>query len=268
MLEDYPVILAENRDTRMGSVEIPPSCVSVDPKIYCAIDEYSQGTWFGLNEYGVVVGLSNLYSNRKQGESTHSTHLRGELCLDALKQSTAEEVSEYLSETFDPAKYSQLNMISADADSAFILKCDENTEIIELKPGIHVLTNYNFGHEPATSMALDLMVDSKHRRDRATELIEGYLIEDYRIKDIESAINILKIVLSDHEEADYLGGSKYKEYFTICCHGNENYPWETKSSSIIALPEGGPENSIYLYADGNPCNIDYADCSSILKKKA
>lgn len=264
MLNDYPIVLAENRDTRRDSIEIPPSCVSEYPKIYCAIDENSQGTWFGLNDRGVVLGLSNLYSNTEQEKPTH---WRGELCLEALKQSTAEEVSIYLSETFDPAKYSQLNMISADADRAFISKCDKSTEIIELKPGIHVLTNYNFEHEPATHNALDLMVDSKHRRDRATELIKGYLIEDYRIEDIESAINILKIVLSDHEEADYPRGSKFKQYFKICCHGNEKYRWQTTSSSIIALPEYGLKNTMYLYLAGNPCENDYVDYSSILRNE-
>lgn len=253
VIEDYPVVLGENRDSHMKAEEMAPNKVSEDPKIFSALDKGSEGTWFGLNEYGVVVGLTNLYSKRENVKADKS---RGKLCLGALEQSSAKEVSEYLEEEFDYRKYKKSNIISADKNNAFLSRCDREIKITPLGAGTYVFTNYDFSHEPETEKDTDLMIDSKHRGDRAIEILERASLNG-----LDEALDVLKAIFRDHKKADYERGSEFKRYFTICCHGDGQYPWETKSSSIVALSEKGLEKSKYLYAPGNPCQVEYKDYS-------
>ncbi len=262
VLKEYPIVLAENRDAHIKSIEIPPAIVFKIPKIYAALDKKSQGTWFGLNENEVAVGLTNLYSSTEERKPSDS---RGRLCLNALKKPSAKEVSEYLQEAYDFEKYGKANIVSADKNDAILTMCDREVNAFKLDPGIHVLTNYNLKHEPSTLEDIDTMVDSKHRRDRAVELIDNYQMD--RMKDIDAVGDILKIMLSDHVKSDHPRASKHKQYFTICCHGDEiEYPWKTTSSSIVALSKDGIGKSKYWYCAGNPCepNNGFTDYSFIL----
>lgn len=262
MLEDYPVILAENRDIFMGTGEIPPHIASVNPRVYCAKDKKSGGTWFGLNGYGVAAGLTNLYSNTGEIKPVDSI---GRLFVEALKQPDAEEVSRYLQDRFIPGKYRKANILAADENSAILTMCDKSIDAIRLSPGIHVLTNYNLKHKPEKSDDIDTFVDSVHRRDQAIKLLKYYGIRDK--KDIDDVIRVLQRVLSDHENAGNV--VSVGDYFKICCHGDpEIYDWETKSSSIAALSKNGIEKSMYFYCPGNPCTVAYDDYSAILREAA
>jgi len=111
---------------------MPPHIANKDPAIYCAKDKKSGGIWFGLNEYGVAVGLTNLYSNTGETKPKGSI---GKLCLEALKQPTSEEISGYLKETFNPGKYRKANILAADENSAILTMCDKDIEVIQLSPG-------------------------------------------------------------------------------------------------------------------------------------
>ncbi|MFH1127136.1 MAG: NRDE family protein [archaeon] len=263
LLEEYPVILAENRDASVSSAEIPPSMVSSNPGIYSAIDKRSGGTWFGLNENRVALGLTNLYSNT---EDIRPKASRGQLCLEALKQPTAIDVSMYLKEHYDHRRYAKMNILAADRYDAILTMCDIKIDTKELDEGIHILTNYNLAHAPSTQEDIDTRIDSAHRRDRALELSEIYGLDEK--KDIEGVLEILKMILSDHQKTADNRGSEKKKYFTICCHDREGYDWKTMSSSIIALSKASIEKSRYLYCPGNPCKEDseYEDYSHILKE--
>ncbi len=258
-LENYPLILAENRDIRPGRLETPPQRVySGDNSIYCAIDPKSGGTWYGLNSSGVTIGLTN-----RHPDPDSPTASIGRLCLEALTQPTAKEASGYLLDNFDFAKHRNTNILSADKDNAIITFCDENPYTLDLNPGIHILTNYDFAQEPVTMEEKYRMIDSIHRLKRATELTETHKLGNTKNRD--DAISTLQKILSDHEVPKDNNSSHFIDYFKICCHSSRDFPWETKSSSIIALSKDGIEDSIYLYAGGNPCNTKYEDYSDILR---
>ncbi len=259
VLDGFPVVLAENRDAHLKSVEVPPAKVYAHPKTYAAIDKRSDGTWFGVNEFGVAVGLTNLHSMTDEIKPIDS---RGQLCLEVLKQPSARDVSGYLHEVYEFERYAKVNILGVDESDAILTMCDKEITVVEFDAGIHVLTNYNLAHQPETLKEVDLKIDSEHRRTRAGELVEEYGLKD--IGDLEEMVAILETILSDHVKSDHNRGTKYKQYFTICCHGNEQYPWKTTSSSIAALSEKGIGKSRYWYCAGNPCESEFREYSHIL----
>lgn len=257
ILDEYPIIFGENRDAYIETEEIAPHIISKNPKIFSALDKKSNGTWFGLNEYGVVVGLTNLYPQRNKPKNENS---RGKLCIETLKQPSAEEVTEFLKEEFDPIKYKNMNIISVDEESAFLTRCCEDTRVSKLKDGIHIFTNYDFVKKPRDQEEIDLWIDSKHREERAKEILKRYQIET-----LDDAILVMGEVFRDHERPNYPSGSEEQKYFTICCHSSKEYLWRTTSSSILVLSTHGFDYSKYFYLNGNPCENRYDDYSYLLE---
>src|SRR6266487_3778838 len=83
---DYPVVIAANRDEYLSRPALPPTVLSETPRIIGGKDLRANGTWLGINEYGLVAGLLNRRPNEEANPSARS---RGMLCLDALQHRTA-----------------------------------------------------------------------------------------------------------------------------------------------------------------------------------
>src|SRR5437870_4054608 len=86
---DYPVVIAANRDEYLERPAVPPTNLCDHPRIVGGKDLRANGTWLGINEYGLVAGLLN----RRNGEAENDPNLRsrGLLCLDVLKHRSAAE---------------------------------------------------------------------------------------------------------------------------------------------------------------------------------
>lgn len=260
--KDYPIILAENRDADKNLKEKPPHIPCVNPKIFCALDIKSQGTWIGLNEYKVVVGLTNLYPENKIKIKS-----RGHLCLEALKEHTAKEACDFIVTEYETNQYQKVNMFCCDLKNAYLIKCNNYAEVIPLGSGVHVLTNYDFREEPKTNEDLQTMFNSKHRRERALEILN-----DLTFDNVEKNIDLLKTVCRDHQQCPY-AIPKLSKYYTkrfdpfslkrglnLCTHSDSNRPYKTTSSTIIAVGLDLSKTK-YLYSAGNPCENEYHDYS-------
>jgi len=252
--KDYPIILAENRDADKNLKEIPPHIHCVNPKIFCAIDIKSQGTWIGLNEYKVVIGLTNLYPENQIEKKSIKIKSRGLMCLEALKEHTAKDACDFIVTEYETNQYQKVNMFCCDLKNAYLIKCNNYAEVISLGSGVHVLTNYDFREEPKTEEDLQSMFNSKHRRERALELLND-LTFDY----VENTIDHLKTVCRDHQPCPYAIPNLSK-YYTICTHSDSNRPYKTTSSIIIAVGLDLSKTK-YLYSAGNPCENEYQDYS-------
>ncbi len=63
MVDRYPVIVAANRDEHYDRPSVPPRVWPTEPKILAGKDLLAGGTWLGVNEYGLLVGILNRRSN-------------------------------------------------------------------------------------------------------------------------------------------------------------------------------------------------------------
>jgi uncharacterized protein with NRDE domain len=138
--EDYPVLIAANRDEMIARPWLPPARHWPDrPEVLAGKDELAGGTWLGLNDHGVAAGILNRFGSLGPAPGARS---RGELVLEALDHADAAEAAKALA-TLDPKSYRSFNMIVADNSDAFWLShADPGGAPVKraaLKPGLSMI---------------------------------------------------------------------------------------------------------------------------------
>ena len=230
VLPAYPIILAANRDEFYDRPSQGPSLLGRSPRIWGGRDERAGGTWMGLNEHGVVVGLTNRRLHAEQATDPERRS-RGMVCLEALRGRTAAEAADSLV-TQPPQRYNPFNLLLMDSTELIWIAYDDEPVARPLQPGLHILANG------------DLNDFDTVRLRRARQLLQP--AEPASLRDL---MPFLEQACRDHEP-----GAKNRE--TICMHRDrDNYG--TVSSTILALPAHGRQ-PVYRYAGGHPCRTPYA----------
>ena len=140
MHERYPLILAANRDEFTDRAFLPPQILSEKPRIVGGRDCAGGGTWMGVNERGLFVGITNqrtFYKARKDRRS------RGELVLRALACENPNEILRLLAQE-DGREYNPFNLLFGDTTALYAAYGREETRKIEeeaVPHGLHVLAN-------------------------------------------------------------------------------------------------------------------------------
>lgn len=235
VLQDYPIIVAANRDEYYDRPTQGPALLGRSPRIWGGRDERGGGTWMGMNEHGVVVGLTNrrLHAEQKADPERRS---RGLVCLEALQARTADEAVESLT-IQPPRRYNPFNLLVMDRNNLLWAAYDDAPVIQSLPPGLHILANGELNDFETT------------RLRRARKLLQAA-----EPTSLPALLPFLEQVCGDHEP-----GVQNRE--TICMHRDtDNYG--TVSSTIVALPSDGQE-PVYRYATGHPCQAPYAALPSV-----
>lgn len=237
-VQDYPIVLAANRDEYRDRTAQAPHVLQHSPVTWGGRDIRAGGTWLGVNGYGLVVGLTNRRMHPEQ-ENDPKRRSRGLLCLDILQLRAAEEVAAYLDRTA-PDVYNPFNIMALDQDSAYWIAYDGVSQIQCLTTGLYILANGNLNDVETVRI----------RRAR-------HLLESAEHTDLQTLLPFLEDVCRDHE----LG---VKERETICMHRpKDNYG--TVSSTILALGTD-LRRSVYRYVDGSPCTESYGEFSYLLQE--
>ncbi|HLI81417.1 MAG TPA: NRDE family protein [Candidatus Binataceae bacterium] len=140
MTDDYPVVIAANRDEYLDRPAAKPITLCERPHIVGGKDLRAGGTWLGVNEYGVVAGLLN---RRTEAPPNLDARSRGLLCLDALRYRSAREAAEFAAHQ-RAQDYNPFNLLIASREAAFVAyNRIERIEVVRLQPGFHLLTNLN-----------------------------------------------------------------------------------------------------------------------------
>ncbi len=231
VVEGYPLVLLMNRDEAYERPSQPPVLSKNDRSMVAPEDRRAGGTWIGVNDMGLVVAISN----RHEGEFDSTRRSRGLLCREALKQSSALEVKDLVEEELAQVQYNPFNLIYADRGRAFATHHGEETKTLELEGDVHILAN------------LDVDDESQPRVQRAKEIVA-----ELDLTEVDSAVQELEKLAADHEEVK--GQS-------ICLHRDSA---GTVSSTIIAVSDGFPAGSLFLYSPQSPCQSEYVDYSALL----
>lgn len=233
--EDYPLIIAANRDEFFSRPSAPPQVLGRDPLILAGKDLLSGGTWLGINENGLLAGILNRRSEKDRENVT--VRSRGLLCLDILSVKDPLEACALL-EKQKHSFYQPFNLLFADAQHAYVAYNQrEKISWIKLEKGLHVLSNTFVYDTRSEKLNHAYLLFSRAR--------EGSLRE----WDRPSWVRTLKTMLSDHS----FGQSDPKD--AICVH-TESYG--TVSSTIIFYSRA--ERRFYSYfAPGPPCREGYGE---------
>src|SRR5262245_49312438 len=217
-IEGAPLVIAANRDEDPRRPWLDPHRWDDEP-IFAGRDRVGGGTWLGLNTHGLLCGVTNRWG----GAIDRSRLSRGQIVVDALRQSSAREAAERL-RALPPGRTNPFAMLCVDREAAFRVDGgDTPTVITPLLPGITVLANW----------ALD---EKWPRSERALALAAQ--VPRSSFDDARPAIERL---LSDHDGAEIRGQP-------ICGHGED---YATVSATIVALDDSGGVR--WRDARGNPC---------------
>ncbi len=88
MFDDSPVIVASNRDEFYSRKSSSPGVLAREPLVLGGQDLEAGGTWMGVNQRGLWVGIANRLSDTQIGPERRS---RGLLCMDLLSKSSCED---------------------------------------------------------------------------------------------------------------------------------------------------------------------------------
>jgi Transport and Golgi organisation 2 len=148
---DWPVLVGANRDEMLQRPWRPPGRHWPDrPEVVAGLDELAGGSWFGLNDHGVVAGILNRMGTLGPEAGRRS---RGELVLEALDHADAADAAAALSH-IEPRAYRPFNLIVADNRDAFWLRHADASgatpvEARALPPGLSMIAARDLDDETA-----------------------------------------------------------------------------------------------------------------------
>ncbi len=237
----WPLLFAANRDEMADRPWAPPARHWQDrANVVAGRDELAGGTWLGLNDDGVLAGISNREGSLGPALDKRS---RGELVLEALDHSDAKDAADALADV-DVDAYRPFNMIVGDNRDVFWLCYRGGTNgprggqmvVNAVPPGIS-------------------MVTSRDRNDAKSPRIHAYLprFEAAEVPDPDAGEWGAWEALLASRVHDLESGPSA----AMCVVTDTNYG--TLSSSLIALPAANMEGRkpVWRFSAGCPGEVAY-----------
>ena len=243
---DAHLVVAANRDERLGRPSEPPAVRDWEPTAVAPVDGEAGGTWIGYNEHGVFVAITNRWVDGSFG----GERSRGLLVRDALRSESAEDAARYVERAVREDAYDGFNLVVADENAALYFEWDGQLAVSNLQPGVHVVVNVGAdGNYRIPGSRREAGEDQAESADRLGDHLQPRPGEGD-----ESWLGRAKTAISDHE-------------YGVCVHGEvserssdaSDGGFGTRSSSLVVL---GEDERTYRYADGPPCRTDYRPVES------
>jgi uncharacterized protein with NRDE domain len=242
MFEDYPLIVAANRDEHYDRPSASPAVQNGRPKIIAGRDLRANGTWLGVNEGGVIAGILN---RRLNGHlpALADARSRGLLCVDILAFESARTASKFIRD--HKFRYNPFTLLFADRHEAYVSYNDEERPITQkIEKGLHVF-----------SSAAEFEMHSA-KADRAYALFARLSTRVHPTNGMAlESIAALQAVLADHS----LGADSDDPGDAICVHRETS---GTVSSSIIYFSK--TESRFHtFFCPGAPCRNSFGEALSL-----
>lgn len=241
VFDGIPLLVAANRDEHFDRPSAPPAEIAGAPLIVAGRDLRVGGTWLGVNEHGVLVGILNRRQNENGNSDAQAAMVRsrGLLCMDLLQLRSVAVGVEFLAS--HSAAYNPFTVVIADRQSAWVAYNNHEPRIVtkQLGAGLHVF-----------SSAAELDLNSA-KADRAHPRFAQ--LKEHASSVFGSPSNWLselRAVLADHTLRD--GSDDPGD--AICVHRETT---GTVSSSVVALM-AAPARYDTFFCSGPPCRNDFA----------
>ena len=237
--DPYPLVVAANRDEFYDRAATGPQVIAHDPWVVAGQDLVAGGTWLGVNEAGMVVGLLNRRRPGGLAAVDPTLRSRGLLALEMLHcRSPQEALSRLRDEAGD--RYNGFNLLLATPLAAYVAhNAGRNIAITALPPGVHLLTN------------LDLNDPTCPRIAKSARLFEAMSIGATETP--ENAIERLQPILSDHSTP--LDPRSELPPNNLCVHTER---FGTCSASILVFSKATRHYRLW-HAAGPPCRAPFCE---------
>jgi hypothetical protein len=231
--KNTPILLAANREESVTRPTQFPKIQPGTPRVVCGTDRQAGGTWLGVNQFGLVVTVTNRARTRPPLEPRS----RGLLCRDLLDCRNAREAAEAACKELSTGRYAGANYLCADGKFAAVVYGGHRVEVVELEPGLHTLSSGNLND----------------RKDERHEFIRRMLT----LHTLDSAVTFLAVAsraFSRKQDGEGRRG--------VVITGGD---FGTVSSTLLSLPRK-IQQSIYQYSDGPSSDRPYEDLSALLRQ--
>ena len=228
---DYPLVISANRDELYSRASVSPEMIETDPLIFAPRDMGAGGTWIGINKYGLLAAITNVWVETDGGGMSpgpEGDRSRGFLTVDVLHSKNLEQAAEMLYENITKFQYQYFNLLIASSKGLAVFTHSGKFEGGEISDSTTVINNKPYQRSDGGQSAI--LPFPKTENDRKSW-----------IKDIQSS-------LSRHPE--------------VCKHSDL---YGTRSSQIAAISRRN-EKSItpllpdrFWFADGSPCKTPFSD---------
>jgi uncharacterized protein with NRDE domain len=230
VVDDAPLVVGANREELYARGGEPPQVFAGACRALAGRDPVAGGTWFGVNEHGVLIAVTN----RAKSEVPAQPRSRGLLARELLECTSASAAVDRACQALAGNRYAGCNFLCADAERLVVVHAADWLRVRPLPSGVHVLT------------ASDVNDGSDRRLGHA----QWWLLQR-PYDDAGDCVTALKDLCAQRGNGDP----------AICLHGRDR---GTVSSSIVALKASLAE-SRYLHAQGPPDRTPYADYSALLR---
>ena len=224
--EEAPLVVACNRDEALGRPSAPPEVREIGGRRCLAPrDLQAGGTWMGVNDAGVFVGITNRFGS----EPDPSRESRGAVVAEALGYGSSVEALAQL-EQVDPRRFNPFHLVVADRSGGGILVSEGETLRREpLARGLSMVTERSFQSEVSG-------------RETLLRTLVGEVSESAQAPSDAA----LRSILGRHGETGFN---------SVCVH-EDDLGYGTLSSAILRLGSG-PGELEFLSCDGPPCTSLY-----------
>jgi hypothetical protein len=227
-----PILVASNREEAYERASLSPAIQSGKPRILCGIDQQAGGTWLGVNQHGLFVGVCN----RTSVAPAVAGRSRGLLCRDLLRSRSAREAVDTAMEELATGKYEGANYVIADSENGWVVYGTHDAEVVELEEGLSIIS---------ASEVNDM-------RDERIQLAHRLLT----LQTLDSPVKFLAVASKVFSRAPSPSGRpsmviREKDRGTV-------------SSTLISLGKK-PRDAIYQYSAGPPDVTKFEDFSPLLR---
>ncbi|MEQ8785768.1 MAG: NRDE family protein [Pirellulaceae bacterium] len=232
LVAESPILVAANREEFYDRPSLTPSIQSGKPRILCGLDQQAGGTWLGVNQHGLFVGVCN----RVKLMPPAAPRSRGLLCRDLLRADSARQAVDMALEELSGGQYDGANYVIADGESGWVVQSTDDHEVVELEEGLSVISSS----------------DVNDPRDQRVALCKRLLT----LQTLDSPVKFLAVASKVFARSPSPPGRP-----SMVVAGKQR---GTVSSTLLSLGKK-PRDAIFQFADGRPDENKYEDYSPMLR---
>lgn len=232
-LSDAPLLIALNREEDPARESLPPKIQSGRPRSVCGVDQQAGGTWAGVNQHGLFVGVVNC----PKKVLPSGPRSRGLLCRELLGCLNAEEAVDLAQRELHTGVYAGANFLCVDRTSGSVIHGGDEIDVVPLKPGLHIL--------------------SENRIDDINDYRQEFVRRLLTLQRIDSAISFFAVASRAFSSSPDASGK-----MGILVRKPDK---RTVSSMLVSLTEK-TQRSVMQFAAGSPDLCPYEDVSALLRQ--
>jgi uncharacterized protein with NRDE domain len=250
--EDFPVVVAANRDEFYARPATPPRRLLEEPVAAGGRDLSAGGTWMGVTAGGFFVAVTN---RRGLAPGMVQAKSRGTLVLEALRLGQTQAVRAMLSE-IDARAYNEFNLMFGDANGLWLAYGRQGGDgALHAEPmpdGLHVLPNDRLDSPefPKCERARSLVEPSAQATwPELRQTLQEALGDDHTV------------LTEPPPSAPAFFTTELTTKLSALCVRTPLYG--TRSSSVVALQHGRCAH--YLHAEGPPDETAFEEVTGLLR---